>query len=748
MNPGKFPVRGWHTATVFALLLAASGCAGMFGGGSRAARTTVPFSGPDKCSRCHEAWAKRFDYYRGWDRYGCVFEGAAVTGWFDPWLFPSIRNTAREYYGSEWWDTPETYAWPGDIADRAESLSILSRGGFPVNPASRDSLGGKAVVVSGDGDTEFTRIQQAVDAAPPGYAIFVKSGTYNETVTLRENTRLIGEDPYTTIIDPKNGGHGIIAANHCLITGFTLTGTGIDYTNNRMNAGIFVPGCDSTLVITGNIFRENGLFGIFVEGELSPGKNAIFERAHPGNTADYADRPYETRANPVIAGNTFYRIGQRAIFCVHSRGEIFNNIFIGNVKTIGMERHARPFIHHNVFYLNNITMSVNRSEPIICDNIMYRNQWGQRMLKGANPAIFGNVTWQSPHFRDFDEAGRPVPYRPIPGTAEMEGDPLFVNPAAGDFHFKRTSPFHGKTLGFGAAGIMRDESLPQPPQLACANSYGREVLALTPDILDLIRIIDEEEAKIRSVEAAYRIEYTGFLTIAPDADGLPVITGHTGEKPAVTLDYTVSRWNAGGGMRVKIFQERVTGAETFSDSGTVLFNGSNLDIRDSRFAKDFSRVPDARFIGDRPFREAPLGIYRDYDQYYRGAIGPMGTFYSGYLRMLGGRIAKRKVLVEDRACIDVRYPHIGNDQYYRFLLDPARGYRPMKLVQYCNGKPFRVIDSYRYAEFPGGIFMPVSLRVTDYAVAGRFDGRKTGEWTLAVTENSLRVNGNPAVRSK
>ncbi len=731
-------------AALLILVIGASGCLGLFGGSGRVTPSAAKLStmnGPDKCSSCHAAWAERFDYYRGWDRYGCIFDGTDVVGYYDPWLFPTIRNTAREYYASEWWDTADAYVWPGDIANRVESMSILSRGGLPEIPDRPESVAGKVLVVAPSGG-DYDSIQKAVNAAAPGATVFVKSGTYHEAVTLKEGIRLVGQDPYTTVIDPKNTGHGIVAANHCLIAGFTLTGTGMDYRNNRFNAGIHVPGCDSTLVIVRNIFKENGLFGILVEGEIDSGGDAGFSRSHPGNTVDYGDRPYRTYANPVIAGNTFYRIGQRAVFCVHARGEVFNNIFIGNVKTIGLERHSRPFIHHNVFYLNNIPMSCNRSEPIFCNNIMYQNQWGQRMLKGANPVIFGNVTWESPHFRDFDEAGVPIPYRPIPGTGEIQVDPLFIDPAGGDFHFKSTSTLQNQAVGFSAVGIMRDATLPQPPQLACEQSFGREVLALSRDIVELIRRVDAEQAKVRSVEARYRIEYTGYLEVQADPHGLPSIAGHSVDQPSVHMEYDVSRWIMQSGKRTKTFREVIrTPSGELTDSGSIHFNGSYLEAKDSRFAEDFDRQPDARFIGDRPLREAPLGVYRDYDQYYRGAIGNMGTFFQGYLRVLGGRIEKDRVKVDGRSCLAVRYPHIGVDQYCYFYLDPGKGYRPMKLEQYYNGKPYRVIDSYRYAEFPDGVSMPLSLRVTDYVVSGVFAGKKAGEWTLTVDQSSLRVNG-------
>jgi len=744
MNANDMIRKGSFVALVLGALITLSAGAGMFlGAGPGRAAVEQQAAGPDKCTRCHEAWSRAFDYYRGWDRYGCIFDGEEVIAPYDPWLFPKVRNTACEYYTTRWWDTPELYAWPTDIEERAFSMSVLA-GQRPLAAAlsSQDTVGAPVLAVSASGGGAFESIQKAVDAASPGTVVLVRPGVYHESVRLKEGVRLIGQDPYKTVIDPQNTGHGIIAANNCRVSGFTITGTGIDYTNRRMNAGLYAPGCDSTLVITGNIFKENGLFGVWVEGVIDSLRNREFDRLHTGNTSDYADRPYLAYANPVIAGNTFYRIGQRAVFLLHGRSEIFNNIFIGNVKTIGMERHSRPFVHHNIFYLNNIPMAINRSEPIVCNNIMYHNQWGQRILKGSNPLIFSNVAWESPHFRDFDESGRPTRYRPIPGTGELEVDPLFVDPAKGDFRFKNTSTFQNQTTGFRAAGIMRDPGLPQPPQVACEGSFGREVLALGEDVLDLIRKVDTVHERIQSVEAAYWIEYTGYYTVTPGPDGAGGTVVLTPDTPSIRMNYEVSQWTAKGGKRTKTFHEHVkTDSDEFTDSGTVYFNGNWLEVKGSRFAKDFPSKSDARFIGDRPFRETPLGLYRDYDQYYLGSIGPMGTFFNGYLRVLGGRIEKKRQDVDGRSCIVVRYPHIGNDQYFFFYLDPKNGYRPMRLVHYYNGKPFRVVESYRYREFPGGISMPVSITVIDYAAAGPHAGKKVGEWKLLVNESSLRVNG-------
>lgn len=253
--------------------------------------------------------------------------------------------------------------------------------------------------------------------------------------------------------------------------------------------------------------------------------------------------------------------------------------------------------------------------------------------------------------------------------------------------------------------------------------------------------MDAEQAKVQSVEASYRIEYTGWLVPKAGPDSIPVLE-FSGDKPAVRMAYEASQWNVRGNTRTKTFREQIeTVGEESVDTGSIRYNGSNLEVNGSRFAGDFRETPDARYIGDRPFREAPLGIYRDYDQYYRGSAGPMGTFFQGYLRVLGGRIEKNRVKIDGHSCIAVRYPHIGKDQYFYFYLDPENGYRPMKMVQYYNEKLYRVMDSYHYVVFPGKISMPVSVRVTDYAVAGPNTGKKVGEWKLTVNESGLRVNG-------
>jgi parallel beta-helix repeat protein len=126
----------------------------------------------------------------------------------------------------------------------------------------------KTIVVPDD----YSTIQEAVDAASENDIVFVKSGTYNESVSIDQPISLIGEDPATTTIigDLRLSGTVVLVRHdNVSVTGFTIQPSAYSWTRRGVHLlhvsycnvfdnvilnneeGIWLYGC-STNNITGN----------------------------------------------------------------------------------------------------------------------------------------------------------------------------------------------------------------------------------------------------------------------------------------------------------------------------------------------------------------------------------------------------------------------------------------------------------------------------------------------------------------
>ena len=86
---------------------------------------------------------------------------------------------------------------------------------------------GKTIYVDDDGDADYTRIQDAVDAASDGDTIYVYSGIYYENVKINKSIILQGEDKENTIVHGGGfgSGDGVILvkySDNVEITGFAV----------------------------------------------------------------------------------------------------------------------------------------------------------------------------------------------------------------------------------------------------------------------------------------------------------------------------------------------------------------------------------------------------------------------------------------------------------------------------------------------------------------------------------------------
>ena len=100
------------------------------------------------------------------------------------------------------------------------------------------TVSGKTITVDDDpGDGDFSRIQDAIDAAEDGDTIRVYAGTYYETVLVNKSVYMIGNGSVNTFVE-GDGERDIIkiTANDATITGFHLNNSGSWDEDGRQSA--------------------------------------------------------------------------------------------------------------------------------------------------------------------------------------------------------------------------------------------------------------------------------------------------------------------------------------------------------------------------------------------------------------------------------------------------------------------------------------------------------------------------------
>ena len=109
----------------------------------------------------------------------------------------------------------------------------------------------------------YSSIQEAINNANEGAAIFVSSGLYIEHVTVNKSIALVGESKDTTIIDGAGGGTIFyVKANNISISDFTIRYCGCACSGY---CGVYVEGYHHNVNITNNHIVFNG-YGIKIDG--------------------------------------------------------------------------------------------------------------------------------------------------------------------------------------------------------------------------------------------------------------------------------------------------------------------------------------------------------------------------------------------------------------------------------------------------------------------------------------------------
>jgi parallel beta-helix repeat protein len=138
------------------------------------------------------------------------------------------------------------------------ALLLLVGGGGGLNAE------GRTITVDDDGEAEYFRIQDAINASEDGDTVRVWDGVYEEYLIVNKTVNLIGNGSGLSIIDGANYLSGMkIENNSVLVSGFKVINCGWKNDTLYYEYAIAVKGVNCT--ISNNIFGNN-FCGIFLGG--------------------------------------------------------------------------------------------------------------------------------------------------------------------------------------------------------------------------------------------------------------------------------------------------------------------------------------------------------------------------------------------------------------------------------------------------------------------------------------------------
>ena len=238
----------------------------------------------------------------------------------------------------------------------------------------------KLIYVDDDGGADYTQIQKAIDNASVGDTIFVRNGTYYETLIINKSINLIGASKDKTIIDFQNTNEinqnniVFIEADNCTIKELKIIGTG---TTNSDTVGININASYNT--ISNNIILNN-YKGVYI-GEDSKNNNVSLNTVSNnlyGIATSHSDTNYISKNN--ISLSSFYGI----YLSVSDTNIIFDNT-----------------VSYSDFYGIRIKSSDNNK---VFDNLVVMNKGGIYLCCGSgNNMIYYNTLKQNSEWNARDD---------------------------------------------------------------------------------------------------------------------------------------------------------------------------------------------------------------------------------------------------------------------------------------------------------------------------------------------------------
>jgi nitrous oxidase accessory protein NosD len=254
--------------------------------------------------------------------------------------------------------------------------------------------------VGGNGNGNYTSIQDAINESENGTIIHVYNGIYYENLLINKSIILIGEDKYNTIIDGNGIGTIItIISNNVSINGFTIQNS------SHNNTDCFVSGIkiySNYNIISDNIITNNQI-GISISGDAC----YPYFLSNFSNSISIKNKIFDNliTKNSII-GVGIYRSSNSMIYR--------NNITSNKLGFINFNS------NNNSFYLNNFQ---NNTENV---NDLGKNFWFSKNIGNyyedyigldKNNDGIGDTPYEIPGGDNIDEFPLMMPYD---GTIQLK----------------------------------------------------------------------------------------------------------------------------------------------------------------------------------------------------------------------------------------------------------------------------------------------------------------------------------------
>ena len=359
-------------------------------------------------------------------------------------------------------------------------------------PVWHISTTGSDLTGNGSEQFPFATIQYGINASSNTDTVLVQPGSYVENINFygklitvgslfltTQNTTYIS----TTTIDGNSSGSVVSFDNSenssAILCGFTIT----NGSNYNYGGGIFCsyssPILQNLTIISNSAEEGGGICCVHSSPSLQNvtiSGNTAYESlglGSGGGICCYSSSP--NLESVTITGNSAEGMGG-GIFSNNSSPNLENVTITGNSADFG----GGIFCYSSSPNLENVTITSNSAGyggSIFCDS--------------SSPSLINSILWNdSPQEIYIFSGSVTVTYSDIEdgwaGTGNIDSDPLFVNPAIGDYHLQSTSPCIDAgdpaspldpdgTIADMGAFYFHQTIAPDPPQNVTVEIIGTDV---------------------------------------------------------------------------------------------------------------------------------------------------------------------------------------------------------------------------------------------------------------------------------